>query len=47
MLGLVGNRWGVRAALAVGALLLAPALGLFIRAIQHHGALVDTPAEPA
>ncbi len=46
-LGLVGNRWGVRAALAVGSLLLAPTLGLFIRAVRHHGAAVDTPGDPA
>ncbi len=36
-LGAVGTRWGVRAALATGALLLAPTLLLFGRAIRHHG----------
>ena len=46
MLGLVGNRWGVRAALATGALLLAPTLLLFGRALRHHGTLVDAGAEP-
>ncbi len=36
-LGAIGNRWGVRAALATGATLLAPTLLLFARAIRHHG----------
>ncbi|HET9859577.1 MAG TPA: hypothetical protein VFQ19_07360, partial [Nocardioidaceae bacterium] len=36
-LGAIGNRWGVRAALATGAMLLAPTLLLFARAIRHHG----------
>ena len=36
-LGAVGNRWGVRSALAAGALLLAPTLLLFARAARHHG----------
>ena len=36
-LGGIGNRWGVRAALATGALLLAPTLLLFARAVRHHG----------
>ena len=36
-LGLVGTRWSVRAALATGALLLAPTLLLFARAVRHHG----------
>lgn len=35
-LGLVGNRWGVRTALATGALLLAPTLLLFARAVAQH-----------
>jgi hypothetical protein len=37
-LGLVGNRWGVRPALAVGALLLAPTLLLFARAARRQAA---------
>ena len=37
MLGAVGTRWSVRAALATGALLLAPALVLFGRAVRQHG----------
>jgi MFS family permease len=36
-LGLIGNVWGIRAALTSGALLLAPALALFGRAIRHGG----------
>ena len=36
-LGAVGNRWGVRTALATGALLVTPALLLFARAARHHG----------
>ena len=36
-LGLVGNRYGVRVALAVGAVLLLPTVGLFARAVRHHG----------
>jgi MFS transporter, DHA3 family, tetracycline resistance protein len=36
-LGAVGTRWGIRTALATGALLLAPTLLLFTRAIRHHG----------
>jgi hypothetical protein len=36
-LGLVGTRWSIRAALGTGALLLAPTLLLFARAVRHHG----------
>jgi DHA3 family tetracycline resistance protein-like MFS transporter len=36
-LGAVGNAWGIPAALAGGAAAIAPALGLFARAIAHHG----------
>lgn len=35
-LGLIGNKWGVRTALSVGALLLAPTLPLFARAARRH-----------
>jgi DHA3 family tetracycline resistance protein-like MFS transporter len=38
VLGVIGNVWGIRAALAAGALAIVPALGLFGRAIAHHGA---------
>jgi MFS transporter, DHA3 family, tetracycline resistance protein len=37
VLGAVGNVWGIRAALATGALAIGPALGLYARAIAHHG----------
>jgi len=37
ILGAVGNAWGIRAALAAGAAVIAPALGLYARAIAHHG----------
>jgi MFS transporter, DHA3 family, tetracycline resistance protein len=50
VLGVVGNVWGISAALAVGAAAIAPALGLFARAIAHHGRepeLEQLPATPA
>jgi DHA3 family tetracycline resistance protein-like MFS transporter len=47
VLGLIGNIWGVRTALAVGALLLAPTLALFTRAIRHHGTLVESAGTAA
>jgi DHA3 family tetracycline resistance protein-like MFS transporter len=37
VLGLVGNVWGIRAALVGGAAAIAPTLGLFGRAIAHQG----------
>ena len=37
VLGAIGNVWGIRAALATGALAMGPALGLYARAIAHHG----------
>ena len=44
-LGVVGNVWGIRAALAGGALAIAPALGLYGRAIAHEGSeLAELPA---
>jgi len=36
-LGVVGNVWGIRAALAGGALAIAPTLGFYGRAIAHEG----------
>jgi DHA3 family tetracycline resistance protein-like MFS transporter len=36
-LGAVGNVWGIRAALVAGAAILAPALGLYGRALRHGG----------
>ena len=37
VLGVIGNVWGIRAALTTGALAIAPALGLYGRAIAHEG----------
>ncbi|MDX6511853.1 MAG: transporter, family, tetracycline resistance protein, partial [Gaiellaceae bacterium] len=36
-LGAIGNVWGIRAALCAGAAVLAPALGLYGRALRHAG----------
>jgi DHA3 family tetracycline resistance protein-like MFS transporter len=36
-LGVVGNVWGIRAALVAGAAVIAPALGLYGRALRHGG----------
>jgi DHA3 family tetracycline resistance protein-like MFS transporter len=47
-LGVVGNVFGIRAALGAGALCLAPALAFYRRAMRHEAgaALVPEPAEP-
>jgi DHA3 family tetracycline resistance protein-like MFS transporter len=37
VLGVIGNVWGIPAALATGAAVIAPALGLYGRAIAHEG----------
>ncbi|MDQ3875370.1 MAG: MFS transporter [Actinomycetota bacterium] len=37
VLGVIGNVWGVRAALSAGAVLIAPALALYGRALRHDG----------
>ena len=37
VLGVIGNVWGIRAALTAGALVIAPALWLYGRAIAHQG----------
>lgn len=36
-LGVIGNVWGIRAALVAGAAVIAPALGLYGRALRHGG----------
>jgi DHA3 family tetracycline resistance protein-like MFS transporter len=36
-LGLIGNVWGIRIALAAGAAVIAPALALYGRALRHDG----------
>jgi predicted MFS family arabinose efflux permease len=48
VLGGIGNAWGIRTALAVGALVIVPALALYGRAIAHQGRepeLEELPAE--
>ena len=45
-LGGVGNAFGIRAALAGSALALLPALGLYTRAIKHHGREPELSAAP-
>ena len=45
VLGLVGNVWGIRTALAAGASALAPAAALYARASSKHGGIA-TPAAP-
>ena len=42
LVGLVGNVFGIRAALATGALVLTPAIPLYARVIRHHGREPDT-----
>ena len=46
VLGVIGNVWGIRAALATGALVLTPALGLYARAIRHGGTEPELEALP-
>jgi MFS transporter, DHA3 family, tetracycline resistance protein len=50
VLGVIGNVWGIRIALAAGAAAIAPALGLFARALAHQGSepeLEQLPLAPA
>jgi hypothetical protein len=47
LLGAIGNFWGIRAALVGGALAIAPALGLYARAIAHHGREPELEELPA
>jgi len=47
ILGAVGNGLGIPAALAAGALLLLPALGLYTRALRHHGREPELETLPA
>jgi DHA3 family tetracycline resistance protein-like MFS transporter len=46
VLGVIGNVWGIRAALATGALVLTPALGLYARALRRGGAEPELEALP-
>ena len=47
VLGTIGNVWGIRAALAVGAAAIGPALALYARAITHHGREPELEELPA
>jgi DHA3 family tetracycline resistance protein-like MFS transporter len=47
VLGLIGNVWGIRTALAVGALAIGPALGLYARAIRRGGREPELEELPA
>jgi MFS transporter, DHA3 family, tetracycline resistance protein len=47
VLGAIGNVWGIRAALAGGAIVIAPALGLYARAIRHGGKEPELEELPA
>ena len=47
VLGVIGNVWGIRAALTAGALVVAPALGLYARAIRHGGREPELEELPA
>jgi len=46
-LGVIGNVWGIRAALAAGAFVIAPALALYGRAIAHQGREPELEELPA
>ena len=50
VLGVIGNVFGIPAALATGALTIGPAVGLYARALRHGGGepeldALPTPAE--
>jgi MFS transporter, DHA3 family, tetracycline resistance protein len=47
VLGGIGNVWGIRAALTAGALVIAPALVLYARAIRHGGREPELEELPA
>jgi DHA3 family tetracycline resistance protein-like MFS transporter len=47
VLGAIGNVWGIRAALAGGAVVIAPALGLYARAMRHGGKEPELEELPA
>jgi MFS transporter, DHA3 family, tetracycline resistance protein len=47
VLGAIGNVWGIRAALATGALAIGPALALYARAIAHDGSEPELEELPA
>ena len=47
VLGVIGNVWGIRAALTIGSLAIAPALWLYGRAIAHQGGEPELEELPA
>ena len=47
VLGLIGNVWGIRAALGASALVIAPALALYGRAMRHGGKEPELEELPA
>jgi DHA3 family tetracycline resistance protein-like MFS transporter len=47
VLGVIGNVWGIRAALTAGGVVIAPALGLYARAIKHGGKEPELEELPA
>lgn len=47
VLGAIGNVWGIRTALAAGAVVIAPALALYGRAIAHEGREPELEELPA
>jgi DHA3 family tetracycline resistance protein-like MFS transporter len=47
VLGVIGNVWGIRTALALGALAIGPALGLYVRAIRRGGKEPELEELPA
>ena len=47
ILGVFGNVWGIRTALAAGAFSIAPALGFYGRAIAHQGREPELEELPA
>jgi DHA3 family tetracycline resistance protein-like MFS transporter len=47
VLGVIGNVWGIRSALALGALAIGPALGLYVRAIRRGGSEPELEELPA
>ena len=46
-LGVIGNVFGIRAALASGAAVMIPALAVFARAVKHHGREPELEGLPA
>jgi hypothetical protein len=47
VLGVIGNVWGIRAALSAGAVVIAPALAFYGRAIAHEGREPELEELPA